>query len=90
MVSLICQSVNLSEKMAVQSAGCVFVYFCGRQKNTFCLQFRSSFKEQWKYTNRVVVLYIKRIILFKNWRDISLFQAVRKDTSFKKFIYAIG
>ena len=72
--------------MAVQSAGCVFAYFCGRQKNTFYLQFRSSFKEQWKYTNQVVVLYIKTIILFKNQSDISFFQAARKDTSFQKFM----
>ena len=72
--------------MAVQSAGCVFTYFCGRQKNTFYLQFRSTFKEQWKYTNQVIVLYLKRIIIFKNWSDISFFQAARKDTSFKKFM----
>ena len=29
--------------MAVQEAGCVFVYFCGGHKNNFRLQFRSSF-----------------------------------------------
>ena len=63
-----------------------FRLFLWQKKNTFCLQFRSSFKKQWKYTNRVVVLYIKRIIIFKNWSDISFFQAVRKDTSFKKFM----
>ena len=34
----------------------------------------------------MLVLYIKRIILFKNWSEISFFQAVRKDTSFKKFM----
>ena len=63
-----------------------FRLFLWQKKNTFCLQFRSSFKKQWKYTNRMVVLYIKRIIIFKNWSDISFFQAVRKDTSFKKFM----
>ena len=32
-----CQSVNLSWKMAVQNAGCVFAYICGGHKNNFQL-----------------------------------------------------
>ena len=41
---MICQSVNLSRKIAVQNAGCVFGYFCRGHKNNFGLQFRISFK----------------------------------------------
>ena len=46
--------------------------------------------EQWKYTNCAVALSIKRIILFKNWTDISIFQVARKSANFKRFINAIG
>ena len=42
-VSLIYQSINLSCKITVQNAGCVFAYFCGGHKNNSRLQFRSSF-----------------------------------------------
>ena len=42
-VSLICEKVNLSWKIAVQNVGCVFAYFCGGHKNNFRLQFRNSF-----------------------------------------------
>ena len=56
----------------------------------FINQFFKDLREQWKYTNWAVVLFIKRIILFKNWNDISFFQAVRKCSIFKRFINAIG
>ena len=32
-----CKSVNLSEKMAIQNAGCVFAYFFGGHKNNFLI-----------------------------------------------------
>ena len=31
------QNVNLSWKMVVQNAECIFVYFCGEHKNNFRL-----------------------------------------------------
>ena len=40
------ESVNLSWKMAVQKADCIFAYFCGGHKNNFWLQFRSSFNKR--------------------------------------------
>ena len=40
-----CQSVNLSWKIAVQNAGCVFAYFCGGHRNNVRLQFCGSFNE---------------------------------------------
>ena len=55
----------------------------------FINQFFKDPREQWKYTNWEEVLFIERIILSKNWRDISFFQAVSKCTSFKRFINAI-
>ena len=47
-------------------------------------------REQWKCTNWKVVLFIKKMILFKNWSDISFFETVRKCSIFKIFINAIG
>ena len=44
MVSLMCESVNLSRKVAVEKAGSVFAYFCDGRKNNFRLKLRSSFK----------------------------------------------
>ena len=32
-----CQNVNLSGKIKVQSAGCVFAYFCGGSKHNLHL-----------------------------------------------------
>ena len=43
--SLICQSVNVSWKIAVQNASCVFAYFCDGHKNNVWLQFFSSVKK---------------------------------------------
>ena len=62
------------------------------QKNLYIIwqltsYFFKDLREQWKYTKRAVV---KRIILFKNWSNISFFQAVRKCSIFKRFIDAIG
>ena len=37
-----CQSVNLSWKIATQNVGCVFVDFWGENKNKFRLKFQSS------------------------------------------------
>ena len=56
----------------------------------FINQFFKDLRGQWKYSNWVVVLFIKKIILFKNWSDVRFFQAVRKCISFKRFINAIG
>ena len=42
--SLMCHSVNLSWKIAVENAGRVLVYFSDEHKNNFRLQFCSSFK----------------------------------------------
>ena len=38
-VTLMCQSVYLSWKMAVQNAGCTFAYFCGGTKTIFGYNF---------------------------------------------------
>ena len=43
LVSLVCQSVNLSWKIAFQNAACILAYFCGGHKNNLCLQYRGSF-----------------------------------------------
>ena len=37
-----CQSVDLSRKMAAQNAGFVLIYFCGGHKNNIRLCFWSS------------------------------------------------
>ena len=62
------------------------------QKNLYIIwqltsYFFKDLREQWKYTKRAVV---KRIILFKNWSNITFIQAVRKCSIFKRFIDAIG
>ena len=43
-LSLICQRINLFRKIEIYNLGYVFAYFCGGYKNTFWLQFCSSFK----------------------------------------------
>ena len=43
-VSLMCHSVNVKWKIAVQNAGCDFAYFCGGHKKIFWLQFYKSFQ----------------------------------------------
>ena len=43
--SLISQSVNLSRKIAIQNAGCVFTCFYGGHRNSFRLQICSSFNK---------------------------------------------
>ena len=45
-VILICQSVDLSWKIAAQNAGRIFAYFCGGHKNNTWLQFCISFNRK--------------------------------------------
>ena len=45
-VILICQSVDLSWKIAPQNAGRIFAYFCGGHKNNTWLQFCISFNRK--------------------------------------------
>ena len=45
-VILICQSVDLSRKIAVQNAGRIFAYFCGENKNNTWSQCRISFNRK--------------------------------------------
>ena len=45
-VILICQSVDLSRKIAVQNAGRIFAYFCGGHKNNTWSQCRISFNRK--------------------------------------------
>ena len=81
MLGIVC--LSKATKYRTQKTLCII-------RQLFINQFFKNLREQWKYTNRAVVLFIKRIILFKNWSDISFFQAVRKCSIFKRFIYAIG
>ena len=68
--SSICQSVNLSWKVAVQDAGCVFAYFCDGHKNNCWLQFCSSFNSllfMWLFREGSVILikYASKVFRLK-------------------------
>ena len=42
-VCFMCQSVNLSWKITLQNAGCVFTHFCNGHKNIFCTARKMKF-----------------------------------------------
>ena len=66
------QSLNLSWKIAAETSGCVFAYFCGGHKSNFRLQFRGSFKHDKSYKKKSSYIIKIEVQLWKfNWNSWS-------------------